>query len=205
MISLLIFGEPPLSELHPMRVLFLIPKNAPPVLEGNFSKGFKEFVALCLAKEPEQRPTAATLVKHRFTRSAKKPSTLVGLIERRDKWKAAQDDSESSDDKPENTDTTVAAPEWQWKDTVKGAPNAQEEQQLKAEEKRKEEERKKKKKRKNGKKLQNRRKLRPRKEKLEVWRLKERKSVLVEKKGNRSLEEILIRNVIERNQKSLLL
>jgi len=198
-------GEPPLSELHPMRVLFLIPKNAPPVLEGNFSKGFKEFVALCLAKEPEQRPTAATLVKHRFTRSAKKPSTLVGLIERRDKWKAAQDDSESSDDKPENTDTTVATPEWQWKDTVKGAPNAQEEQQLKAEEKRKEEERKKKKKRKNGKKLQNRRKLRPRKEKLEVWRLKERKSVLVEKKGNRSLEEILIRNVIERNQKSLLL
>lgn len=33
-----------------MRVLFLIPKATPPVLEGNFSPAFKEFVALCLTK-----------------------------------------------------------------------------------------------------------------------------------------------------------
>lgn len=45
-------GEPPHSELHPMKALFLIPKNNPPTLEGNYSKPLKEFVEACLNKEP---------------------------------------------------------------------------------------------------------------------------------------------------------
>ncbi|XP_003383159.1 PREDICTED: serine/threonine-protein kinase 24-like [Amphimedon queenslandica] len=81
-------GEPPNSDLHPMRVLFLIPKNSPPELTGNFSKPFKEFVATCLNKDPSHRPTARELLKHRFLKQARKTSYLVDLIDRYKRWKA---------------------------------------------------------------------------------------------------------------------
>jgi len=91
-------GEPPYADLHPMRVLFLIPKNSPPQLEGSFSKSFKEFVSLCLNKDPAERPTASQLLKHRFIRTAKKTNCLVELIERRQRWLAVVGDHTSSSD-----------------------------------------------------------------------------------------------------------
>ncbi|XP_046688991.1 serine/threonine-protein kinase 24-like [Homalodisca vitripennis] len=81
-------GEPPNSELHPMRVLFLIPKNNPPQLTGNYTKQFKEFVEACLNKDPENRPTAKELLKFPFIRKAKKNSYLIDLIDRYKKWKS---------------------------------------------------------------------------------------------------------------------
>lgn len=38
--------------MHPMKVLFHIPKNPPPVLSGTYSKAFKDFVNVCLQREP---------------------------------------------------------------------------------------------------------------------------------------------------------
>ena len=59
-------GEPPHADLHPMRVLFLIPKSNPPDLQGSYSKAFKEFVALCLNKDPKDVSVHLTNTVHTF-------------------------------------------------------------------------------------------------------------------------------------------
>jgi len=71
-----------------MKVLFLIPKNPPPSIDASFTRTFREFVSLCLQRDPRQRPTARDLLKHKFVRMAKKTSYLTELIERHERWKA---------------------------------------------------------------------------------------------------------------------
>lgn len=58
--------RPPHSDLHPMRVLFVIPKAEQPRLEGPFGAALKDFVATCTNKYPLRRPSAAELLKHPF-------------------------------------------------------------------------------------------------------------------------------------------
>jgi serine/threonine protein kinase len=66
-----------------MKVLFLIPKNDSPILEGDtFSTKFKDFVAVCLKKNPQERPSAANLLQHPFIKSSKHLSHLTELVER---------------------------------------------------------------------------------------------------------------------------
>lgn len=119
-------GEPPNSELHPMRVLFLIPKNNPPQLTGSYTKPFKDFVEACLNKDPEnvsrsgcqifvprffanlniyslQRPTAKELLKFPFIKKAKKNAYLIDLIDRYKKWKSQK--GEESETESENSDS----------------------------------------------------------------------------------------------------
>lgn len=83
----LIHGEPPNASIHPMKVLFLIPKAPAPRLEGNsYSRDFRDFVAACLVKDPDRRPTAKELLQHRFVRSAGSVEGLQELIQRRQMW-----------------------------------------------------------------------------------------------------------------------
>ncbi|CAL8107337.1 unnamed protein product [Orchesella dallaii] len=62
-------SQPPLCEMHPMRALFLIPRNPPPRLKSKrWSKRFHSFIETVLVKDYTQRPPTDQLLKHPFIR-----------------------------------------------------------------------------------------------------------------------------------------
>ncbi|KAI0157650.1 Pkinase-domain-containing protein [Xylariaceae sp. FL1272] len=83
-------GEPPHSDKAPMKALFEIERQDSPRLQGPFSKEMKDFVKQCLMKHPDERPSAKTLLSHRFVRSAGKVESLLELINRKRRWDATR-------------------------------------------------------------------------------------------------------------------
>nr|XP_020472250.1 TRAF2 and NCK-interacting protein kinase-like isoform X2 [Monopterus albus] len=62
-------GAPPLCDMHPMRALFLIPRNPAPKLKSKkWSKKFQSFIESSLVKSHIQRPGTEQLIKHPFIR-----------------------------------------------------------------------------------------------------------------------------------------
>ncbi|WOL07709.1 germinal center kinase 1 [Canna indica] len=98
-------GEPPLADIHPMRVLFMIPRENPPQLDEHFSRSMKEFVSLCLRKNPAERPSAKELLRHRFIRSARKSPRLLERIRERPKLNVK--DMETEKDLQDMHDSTT--------------------------------------------------------------------------------------------------
>lgn len=60
--------QPPYHDMHPMRVLFKIPKADPPQLQfkNRWSKDFHDFLSHCVVKSPEMRSSAGDLLEHPF-------------------------------------------------------------------------------------------------------------------------------------------
>nr|XP_042902924.1 serine/threonine-protein kinase mig-15 isoform X2 [Parasteatoda tepidariorum] len=62
-------SQPPLCDMHPMRALFLIPRNPPPRLKSKkWNKKFHSFIETVLVKDYQQRPYTDQLLKHPFIR-----------------------------------------------------------------------------------------------------------------------------------------
>lgn len=72
---------PPYHNTHPMRVLFMIPRNPPPTLSNpsKWSDKFPSFLAQCLTRDPRHRCTAAEMLTvrlHLFSYSSSIPSSF---------------------------------------------------------------------------------------------------------------------------------
>lgn len=78
----LALGKPPHLDgsIKPLQVIFIIPKSPPPTLEGDFSDSMKDFVRLCLNKDPQKRSTAAELLEHEFVANAELTQEWVDFV-----------------------------------------------------------------------------------------------------------------------------
>jgi len=75
--------NPPHSNMHPMRAIFLIPTRDPPTLTepSEWSDNFNDFLARCLVKNPDERWNADELLKHPFIKNARGPGFLQPLVD----------------------------------------------------------------------------------------------------------------------------
>ncbi|XP_077586688.1 TRAF2 and NCK interacting kinase a isoform X16 [Stigmatopora nigra] len=107
-------GAPPLCDMHPMRALFLIPRNPAPRLKSKkWSKKFQLFIESCLVKSHSQRPSTEQLLKHPFIRDLPNERQvriqLKDHIDRTKKKRGERDETEyeysGSEEEDEERDT----------------------------------------------------------------------------------------------------
>ncbi|KAJ1562567.1 hypothetical protein HK096_007787, partial [Nowakowskiella sp. JEL0078] len=104
--------NPPLSDIHPMRALHLIPNSDLGLAKPkNWSKPFVDFVSVCLIKDPNQRPSAAQLLEHPFMQKAKtlpRQKIITELVVKakiaKEKKKAGKEDSDEEEEVEKGAD-----------------------------------------------------------------------------------------------------
>jgi serine/threonine protein kinase len=78
----LAIGEPPHAKLHSMRAALKIPMSPPPTLPDptHWSQDFHSFLASCLVKDFNNRPSAAQLLSHPFISKAPPHHVLQDIV-----------------------------------------------------------------------------------------------------------------------------
>lgn len=103
-------SQPPLCDLHPMRALFLIPRNPPPRLKSRkWSRKFHNFIETVLVKDYTQRPATEVLLKCPFIKDGASSERKVRIelkdhIDRTRKLKARDDHMPDVFHRPINSD-----------------------------------------------------------------------------------------------------
>jgi len=112
-------SKPPYSNIHPMRAIFMIPSRPPPKLTEpeKWSPVFEDFLAKCLIKNPDQRPSSKELLEHAFIVGAKSRALLQPLLDHQEQIISrvgrdaalgidAKEEDEDSDDDDEDSENT---------------------------------------------------------------------------------------------------
>ncbi|KXS17677.1 Pkinase-domain-containing protein [Gonapodya prolifera JEL478] len=75
-------GRPPHHNVHPMRAIFMIPTKPPPKFENesHYSSNMRDFLALCLVKDPSKRPSATQLLQHPFVKDSHNVSVMSEIV-----------------------------------------------------------------------------------------------------------------------------
>jgi len=105
-------GEPPHSNIHPMRAIFLIPNSDSPTLPNpeNWSADFHDFLRVCLAKDPEKRPSAQELLaNHPFILKAPGKQIIRELVDECIADIEAYRDQDSAEEGETTTGTMVSS------------------------------------------------------------------------------------------------
>jgi serine/threonine protein kinase len=113
--------SPPMFDLHPMRVLFMIPKSPSPKLKDKkWNAKFRDFLSCCLCKSPEERGSAEDLLKHPFVaQNPRSAEIVIDLIERA---RIAKRENEDNSDKNNDSDLEEGDVDIK-KETIKAEPN----------------------------------------------------------------------------------
>eukprot|EP01006_Ploeotia_vitrea_P040898 TRINITY_DN66469_c9_g4_i1.p1 TRINITY_DN66469_c9_g4~~TRINITY_DN66469_c9_g4_i1.p1 ORF type:complete len:560 (+),score=52.98 TRINITY_DN66469_c9_g4_i1:46-1725(+) len=98
---------PPLSNTHPLQVIFMVTKNGAPTFQQptKWSPEFRDFIAKCLNKDHIARPTARAMLEHPFIKRATSTSVLLPWINAWHEAKARQEQDRAQRNLEEDTDS----------------------------------------------------------------------------------------------------